>query len=125
MSTKKTNLIFGCITVVALLAVGCAKGVPPLDRMEAAKRAVEAAESNGAVTDAPLELYVARENLEEARDALNKKKYMQARRMADAALVQAELADAKSRNAYWTRSANELKAELDSLQAAIEAESAR
>ncbi len=122
---KKTTLFLGSMSLLLVLAVACAKGTPPLDRVEAANRALESAESNGAVTDAPLELYVARENLEEARVAMSSKKYDLARRMADAALVQAELADAKSRNAYWTRSANDLKAELDSLQSAIEYESAR
>jgi hypothetical protein len=101
---------------IAILGIAaCAKTPPPVDRLEAARQSIVEAERGGAHEDAPLELYVARERLEQAKEAMTKKEYVAARRYADDAVVNAELGRVKAQGARNKREADELKAEVDEL----------
>jgi multidrug efflux pump subunit AcrA (membrane-fusion protein) len=79
----------------ALGMVGCA-GKPPLANLSQAELAVQEADKKTASQYAPLELQTAREQLGDAKRAMDDKEYDTARRLADQALVNAQLAEAKA-----------------------------
>jgi hypothetical protein len=100
--------------------VGCAIVPSPVDRLEAARLSIVEAERVGALEDAPLELYIARERLEQAKQSMTEKKYVEARRLADDAVVNAELGRAKAQGAKNQRAADELREEVDSVATEID-----
>jgi hypothetical protein len=102
---------YGWLTAVATAVVlaGCAsQGVPP-PRAEFARAelSIEQAASSNATQYAPLALRDARQKLDEAREALYKEEYTRARRLADEAQVNAELALAESQQARAEQLAEE------------------
>lgn len=105
MKTHETNTLiaprpFAAIAVVTLLAVlvlpGCAStGDMPREQMAVARAAVDRA-SGPSAAEAPVEVSQAREKLERANAAVARKDYDDARRLAEKAEADANLAEAKS-----------------------------
>src|SRR5688572_27031455 len=91
----------------ALGMFGCA-GRPPLETLSKAELAVQEAGKRTASQYAPVELQSAREQLEKARQAMDDKEYDSARRSADQALVNAQLAEAKAETEKARQAAAEL-----------------
>jgi hypothetical protein len=98
---------------------GCA-GKPPLANLSQANLAVQEAEKSTASQYAPLELQIAREQLDKAKRATNDKKYDEARRLADQALVNAQLAEAKAGAEKSRQAAAELQESIQALRAEIQ-----
>jgi hypothetical protein len=97
-------------------AGACATARLPTEELSRAEIAVRKADEIGAVQYAPLELHVAREKLEQAGEATNRKEYDQARRLADEALVDAELAETIARAEKARRHAEEVRKTVDALR---------
>lgn len=89
-------------------AVGCAGVPPPREELAQAQRAVDQAMAENAVEFAALEVEKARDKLARARAEMSAERYADARRFAEEALVDAELALAKADAAKTTRNADEL-----------------
>jgi len=85
------------LTWATLLAGGCARH-PPTTQVGMASRAVQQAESLQAESYSPLDLRLAREELRRAERAVENEDYDRARRLAEQATVDAELAAAKARS---------------------------
>jgi len=85
------------LTCATLLAGGCARH-PPTAQVAMASRAVQRAESLQAESYSPMDLRLAREELDRAERAVEGKDYDRARRLAEQASVDAELAAAKARS---------------------------
>jgi hypothetical protein len=86
-------------SLAALLLLGaCASVPPPREQLAVSKAALERA-SGPAAADAPVELAMARDKLERANLAMGKKEYVDARRLAEQAEADADLAEAKARSA--------------------------
>jgi hypothetical protein len=118
MNTRQTNTLiaprpFAAIAVVTLLAVlilpGCAStGDMPREQMAVARAAVDRA-SGPAAAEAPVEVSQAREKLERANAAVARKDYDDARRLAEKAEADANLAEAKSHSVRSDRALVEVR----------------
>lgn len=102
----------GLIGCAALLAA-CASEPAPRSLAQA-RQAVETAQEAGAFTAAPLEMRVARDKLDAAQAAAADKRNKDADRLAQEAIVNAELAQAKTQEA-------ESRSALTNVQRSVEA----
>ncbi len=111
------------LATMAALAVltlgGCAStGDMPREEMAVARAAVDRA-AGPAGADAPIEVSQAREKLERANAAVARKDYDVARRLAQQAEVDANLAEAKSHSARSDRALLEVREGIRQLRAEI------
>ncbi len=126
MSSKLTSLQrwIGVPLVCGVLwMVGCA-GKPPLANLSQAELAVQEADTKTASQYAPLELKTAREQLAEAKRAMDDEEYDEARRLADQALVNAQLAEAKAAAEKARLAAAELQKSIQTLRTEVQRSSA-
>jgi hypothetical protein len=101
---------------IAILG-GCAKDIPPPDEQLAlAGAAVAKAENAEAFRYAPVELNAAREKLNKAEKLVEQEEYVEARRLAEKAEVDANLAFAKARTAAAQEAAAEVQKTIRTLQ---------
>jgi hypothetical protein len=94
-------------------------GKPPaatVAQVSQAELAVQQASKSKAPEYASVELYTAREQLAGAQEALQKKEYTQARRWAERALVNAQLAETKAESEQTRRAAAELRQSIEALR---------
>ena len=97
---------------------GCA-GRPPaatLERLSQADLAVQQADKSKAPEYASLELYTAKEQLASAQQAMQRKDYGEARRLAERALVNAQLAETMAQAAQTSQHATELRHSIEALR---------
>jgi hypothetical protein len=106
-----------------IIISGCSTTTPPTDTVAQAELAVRAARDARAADLAALDLKGAQEKLERARQAMSAKKYDDARRFAESAQVDAELAEAKSEAATLRGIADGVQRKIDTQQSDAEAES--
>jgi hypothetical protein len=78
--------------------------------------AVKEANKSKARQYSPLELRKAMDKLDEANRAMTKKEYIQARRLAEEALVDAQLAEAKAASEDARRTASDVRQSLETLR---------
>jgi Domain of unknown function (DUF4398) len=103
----------------ALGMVSCA-GKPPLANLSQAELAVQEADKKTASQYAPLELQTARGQLEDAKRAMDDKEYDTARHLADEALVNAQLAEAKAEAEKARQAAAALQRSIQTLRAELQ-----
>ena len=118
MNTRETNNLtiarpFVTLAVITALAVltlpGCAStGDMPREEMAVARAAVDRA-SGPAAAEAPIEVSLAREKLERANAAVARKDYDEAKRLAEKAEADANLAEAKSHSVRSDRALGEVR----------------
>jgi hypothetical protein len=110
---------FRCILTALLLTLlaACAT-TPPIDPtlLNDARSAISQAEVAGAQEYSPLELRFARERLEAARMAMDMEDPVQARRLADGAQIEAQLALARTQAALARAELAEKQRALDALK---------
>jgi hypothetical protein len=105
----------------ALLAVtvvlgGCASLPRPESQLAAADLALRSAEQADAAHHAPLEMRRARDAYDEARSAAQDERYLEARRLAESAEVDAQLAATKARAARSREAADAIREDIESLR---------
>jgi len=89
---------------------GCADKVPPpTQQITMATQAIAQAETSGAFELAPMELKSARDKLSLAQRAMEKEDNLKAGQLADQAMIDANLAEAKARSAKAQKTVEELK----------------
>jgi non-homologous end joining protein Ku len=103
----------------ALGLAGCA-GKPPTETLSQAELAVQQASKATASQYAPLELQLASEQLDNAKKAMDDEEYDDARRLADQALVNAQLAEAKAGAEKTRQAAAELRKSIETLRAELQ-----
>ncbi len=96
--------------------VACSSTPAPVGEISAAQTAVTAAEQADAAQHAPADLDRARDKLMRAEAALQADENNQARRLAEQALVDARLAEAKSRADVARQNADQVQAGIDDLR---------
>lgn len=116
MKVQKTSLWLA-LSVAAALA-GCSTAAPPRENVAAADLAVKRALDSRASESAPLDLRLAVDKLDRAKVAMSQKDYIRARRLAEEALVDAQVAEAKSGSDQARRAAVEAQQTLDNLRSA-------
>lgn len=104
------------LALTASLALACASLPPPTQTLAQAELAVREAEQANAREHASLELYQATEKLQTARRAMANEDYVIARRLAEEALVQAQLAEQKAQTARAEQTAQELEETIAALR---------
>lgn len=103
-----------------LFAGGCSAAKPPTAALAQADMAVRQASDSKAPQYAPAELRSAREKLITAQQAAVEDEYTRARRLAEQATVDAQLAQAKGSAAEAQHDATELSRTVDALKAEAE-----
>jgi hypothetical protein len=104
----------GAVAASALL--GCGTPTGPAQSVSQAELALQQADATRAGEHAALELAMAREKLARAESALRDDEYDEARRLADEALVDALLADAKAENEESRETARALQQSIETLR---------
>jgi Domain of unknown function (DUF4398) len=105
------------VAVIALTAlVACSSTPAPVGEISAAQTAVTAAEQADAAQHAPADLDRARDKLLRAQAAMQEDENEAARRLAEQALVDARLAEAKSRADVAQQNAEEVQSGIDQLR---------
>ena len=127
MRVHKRVVWFTGIGVIlgVILMGGCASSKKaPVDRVAKAEMAIDRARQSEAQTYAPLELKLAEEKLETAKASMAEKEYDQVRRLAEEALLDAEVAEGKARSEKTKeialdlrKSIKEIRREMDRLHA--------
>jgi len=122
VKNKNARPLAALAAVVALTVLslaGCAStGDMPREEMAVARAAVDRA-AGPAGADAPVEVSQAREKLERATAAVARKDYDMARRLAEQAEVDANLAEAKSHSVRSDRALAEVREGIRQLRAEI------
>ena len=114
MASKKA-VIQGLLLCGVVGLSGCA-GKAPTAALSQAELAVQQADKSKAPEYASLELHTAREQLIGAQQAMQDKKYTQARRLAERALVNAQLAETMAEAGQTRRNAQELRHSIEALR---------
>jgi hypothetical protein len=104
----------GCGALVA-----CATA-PPTEQIARAESAVARAQQQQAMVSAPLPLRQSQEKLERAKDAVRDDEYVDARRLAEEAIVDANLASATAERAKTEQGVKELAHTVDMLQREVQ-----
>ena len=105
------------VTLLMVVMTGCAVQVPaPEKEVTLATQSIVQAESSGAVEFAPVELKSARDKLNQANRAMDNQEHIVARRLAEEAMVDANLAEAKARSAKSQKVVDELKESIRILE---------
>ncbi len=112
----------GLVLVFAFAALtGCAsKGVLPAKNLSDAEMAIWMAKETNATLNAPLDIRMAEEKLQKAQESVKQKDYVSAQRLADEALMDAQLAQEKSRTAKVKNMETELRESIETLQNEID-----
>jgi predicted S18 family serine protease len=107
----------GMLLLVAMLGLGACSSVPPPEQQLAnADSAVREAEEANAASEAPAPLRRARDKLEQARNAMDAEEYVDARRLAEQAAVDAELAEVQARSTIAQENVEELRRSIELLR---------
>src|SRR5262245_48674953 len=101
----------------ALGAGGCSASRPPTAIVSQAELAVQQADKSKAPQYAPRELGLAREKFDRAKRAMDTEHFEEARRLAEQALVDAQLAETKAEAESTKQVAQELLKAIESLRA--------
>ncbi len=111
-------------SVVALAAVACALAAcsspEPIGELASARTAVNTMDEAGAMRYAPVELDRAKTKLKRAEAAYESGDNDEARRLAEEALADSQLARAKSIATVQTKSATDLERSIEMLRSEIE-----
>ena len=105
-------MVFGIFWVA-----GCAEQFPrPDDKLANVETAISRARESGANTLAPLDIKKAEEKLAAARASVKNEDNLKAAQLADEALADAELAEAKSRAEIQKKRSDDVKESVDTLR---------
>jgi len=104
---------------------GCSAGRPPTAALAQATLAVQEADKSKAPQYDPADLNMARQELESAQQAMREKEYIKARRLAERALVNAQLAAAKAETEQARQAAAALQRSIESLRQEAEPPASR
>jgi Domain of unknown function (DUF4398) len=106
--------MIGAGLVVGLAA--CASDPAPEAELAAAEVALDEAEEANAPAQASGPYELARDKLDRAREAVEDDDMVEARRLAEQALVDAQLAEAQARSEVARQNAAELRASIEALR---------
>jgi hypothetical protein len=117
MTSKKA--VIQLLLLCGAVGLSSCAGKPPsatVSQVSQAELAVQQASKSKAPEYASLELHMAREQFASAQEAMHKKDYTQARRLAERALVNAQLAETKAEAEQARRAAAELRQSIEALR---------
>lgn len=112
-----------CFSVIcfAMVMVGCAtQKVSYIESITSADLSVKAAENNNAALYAPMELKLARDKVDAAKEAVEKEEFVKAKRLADEAIMDAKLAEAKAASEKTKKITQEMRDSIETLRREID-----
>lgn len=121
----RTSVVTRIVILFALQTIGCTTGKPPPELFSRAELTLRAAAEARADELAPMDLQRARDKFDAAKKAMAAGKYDEARRLAEVALVEAELAEAKADAEITRMAADGLRQRVDALRQDIERSATR
>jgi hypothetical protein len=104
------------LLAAGLACSGCASVPRPDSQLSAADLALRSAEQIDGAHHAPLEMRQARDQYDAARSAAQDERYLEARRLAESAEAEAQLAAAKARAARAKEAADYIRHDIESLR---------
>jgi hypothetical protein len=107
---------FAGLAGAALLAAACASVPEPKGEVANADLALRKAEAVNAAELAPMDMRLAREKLQQAKLDVQKEKYVEARRLAEEAEVDALAAEAKARSVRVQTSTQGVREQVDKMR---------
>jgi hypothetical protein len=113
-----SSSIVSLAVVCFLFLAGCASE-KPVRSMTNAETSLQRAREARAIDYAPLELRLAEEKLQAARQAMDKKEYKQARSLAEEAQAHAQLAEAEARSGQSQKVAQEMRQSIETLRSEL------
>lgn len=114
---KLIRMFLAMVTVLGLLFLAaCASTPPPSDKLANVGMAIQRARESEAQKYAPLELKLAVEKYEKAKDAVEEEEYERARRLADEALIDAQLAESKAKAEKQKKIAQDMQESVETLR---------
>jgi hypothetical protein len=120
----KFTAVISCVMAATIILLsGCSATKPPTQALTRAEFGVRAAREAGADETSSIDLKRAAEKLEKAKKAMSAGRYDEARRLAESARVDAELAEAKAEAETMRRAADQLQHRVDAVQSDAERES--
>lgn len=108
------------MAIVIPFVVACAAKKMPVENITSAEMAIKEAQESNASVNAPLELKIAIDRLNQAKAAMEQEEFDKARRLADEAMLDAQLAEARSRSEKAKKVAQETQNSIDTLRHEIE-----
>jgi len=118
---RKAVRFFAVVAVFGFLLGGCASnGTLSTQKITAGEKAINDAKVGNASLNAPAELNTAEGKMVQAKEALAKKEYEKAARLAEQAAVDAEYARAKASTAKTKKTVEEMRKNIDDLRQEIE-----
>jgi hypothetical protein len=109
-------LLIGAGSFSTAVLLGCVSMPPPTTQAALARTAVDSAMAAGAKEFAPTELQAAIDKVGKMNSALSAREYERARNLAEAAEMDARLAETKTRSAKAEQAAEELQQEISTLK---------
>lgn len=103
----------------AVIGISCATTKPPTENVTRAENTIKQAEQVGADNYAPLEIREARKKLERSRALIEEEEYEEAKRLADQAEIDAELAEVMTLSEKSQKAVHELRESIRILQEEI------
>jgi len=119
-SIVKKMASYGLILSSLCLTISCASSKPPTEQVARTEAAINQANQVGAQDYAPLQLRNARKKLTQAKSLIQHKKYDEAKRMAERAKVDAELAEETSLSKKAQDAVKQLKESIKILKQEIQ-----
>ena len=111
------NMLFIFVTLTIATTVGCgSKGVMPSKNISDAEMAIKIAKENSATINAPLDVRIAEEKLQKAREAAKSEDFLSAQRLADEAIMDARVAEVKSQTQKVKKMEKDLRESIETLQ---------
>jgi phage shock protein A len=118
---RKIVQLFALATVFGFLLGGCASnGTLSTQKISAGEKAINDAKAGNASLNAPAELNMAEGKMVQAKEALAKKEYEKAARLAEQASIDAEYARTKASTAKTKKTVEEMRKNIDALRQEIE-----
>jgi ATP phosphoribosyltransferase len=115
MKRSATVLTLAALAAFAALG-GCAGMAPPNEEIVRSQAAVSKAEGAQAYQFAPVEFQAAQEKLQRARSAMRDEEYETAKRLAEQAEVDANVAYSKARTAQSMKAVEQLQKDIQVLE---------
>jgi len=122
-STRRFGFPIVCTTIIGLF--GCASETPPINTISTADTALNQAMMVKASEYAPVEMQRAMEKLGRAKQALADEEYEDARRLAEQAQIDAQLAEAKARSGNAREMAQQTQQTIEALRREAETKGRR
>ncbi|MBF0376786.1 MAG: DUF4398 domain-containing protein [Desulfamplus sp.] len=113
-----STTLFCFVTVfIMIIITGCAaKVVKPIKNISDAELAIKMAIENSATLNAPLDVRIAEDKLQKAREAAKKEDFILAQRLADEAAIDAKVAEVKSQTGKVKKMEKDLRESIETLQ---------